>query len=200
MLTPAFLRATWKPVLAAALVFACTCCATTPKGVGAPSVSELNSLITQSTTKILQAERNARGGGGGADDIWVACLPMKVRGAVDLGSSANAFNNAIEREVTNSRLFRPIARNLIDVGVRASGYTDPEDLFLKDLREKFIAAIAENQFVPEFFLLAELNTLQQRQGGYVVERQIDLNLKLVNATSGEIAQFQEGTVYQSIDR
>ena len=167
-----------------------------PSGIGEPSVVEVDAMIRNSAKELLQAEIRARGENGGADNIWVACLPVTSAGSMALRENARYYNNTIEQEVSNSGLFRPVARNLIDVGMRAANMTRAENLLLAAKRVEFLKHLTDQGTIPEFFLICELSTLDQRSGGRIVERNINLNLKLMHSKSGEIAQTRSASIQQ----
>lgn len=182
--------------VASALCLGLVGCASGPKGVGPLPVDDVNQMLEKSTAKLLEAEKAARGPSGGAESIWVVCFPTKVKGSVELGSSATFYDNTIEEQVANSGLFRPVARNLIDVVCTEINLADPEKLVLTDKREQFISKLTEQGAIPDYFIIAELATLEMRDGGYVSQRDVKLTLKLLHSKTYELAQQKSDSIKQ----
>ena len=196
------LRLRAKPLatlLLSLCVGAASACQSAPKRIPPPPIEGWKQMIYGSAEKLLDEERKVRGPQGGADEVWVAVLPIKYSGNLAAGSNNAALYAGISEAVVNSRLFQPISRDLVEVAVKESNIADPRRLLAKKPRQAFLSVLNDSGFVPEYLILPELTTLvTQDSRGTVTAREASINLQLIDSLNGATAQQQSDSYMQQL--
>lgn len=174
-------------------------CASTPYAPPPPSIDAYVKMVYDSTQELLNKQRETLGPDGGASTITIAVLPMKYVGDLDGASNDGELYGAISNAVTDSGMFAPVSRDMIRAGMNAARVGSRENLYIAEVRERFLSVLQSEAIDAEYFIFPELTTLSTVDtDGRITQRKATIRLQLAHSRDGSLADESSGSHTQSL--
>lgn len=130
--------------------------------------------------------------------MTVAFIGVENSGAEEMRDAVPAMYENIDTILVNEAAYTPVSRRFVETAMNSTGMR-PEDLFLRNGRERFVAAVTREGIAPDYLLFARVTTLSS-EGVDEAQRNYQLTMELVDANSGETVRKETGRVRKGYER
>ncbi len=152
-------------------------------------IETFNPLVVEAMNKLLHnqaTEERAQG------KRAVAFIGVENKSAEEMRDARDAIYEIIDTHLVNEQAYTPVNHRFVEAAMRSTGMR-PDDLFLKNGRDQFMAAVSKEGITPEYLLFATLTSLTS-QGVGQDQRNYLLTLELVDANSGETSSKETAQI------
>lgn len=130
--------------------------------------------------------------------MTVAFIGVENSSAEEMRDAVPAMYENIDTILVNEAAYTPVSRRFVETAMSSTGMR-PEDLFIRNGRERFVAAVTREGIAPDYLLFARVTTLSS-EGVDEAQRNYQLTLELVDANTGETVRKETGRVRKGYER
>ncbi|MCI0651735.1 MAG: penicillin-binding protein activator LpoB [Planctomycetes bacterium] len=154
-------------------------------------------IVVKEAVEKLLAKHHSKVVDGGQGKFWVAFIGIDNKSAEEMGDHEAAVYQRIGEVLVNAGYYRSISMRFINTAKRAAGLADPEELFLREPRERFISVLQKEGQTPDYFIWGVLTSQTSKHSGVFTktkERRYRFDMEMVDAHTGEIVSQESHEV------